>query len=630
MLLRYKYLKKICFFMICVITCGTAPCALAAQGATAPMDLIFVIDNSGSMKKNDPQFITPQVVNTFIRQLPSNTQVGMVVFDRTARMLKPLTLLSGTRARQAFIDSSKKIDYRGQFTNTPVGIERALYELKNNSRKNARKGIIFITDGIVDTGDAKKDIELTQWLKQDVTSQSKHLGIRIYGIALTEAADFSLIQTLAARTNGEYYRTYAASEISDLLKKIQAHLAPAPPPPPKPVLAPLALLPEPAEQAAPAINPAAPKTAVQPASPQHRATAEASPSGTNTVIVTEKSAWLISLTLALVIIALIAALLFFFVQLSRRKGPESISAEKAVTIPEAQLEDIDGICPEASLALDKERINIGRSKKNNIVIEQPAISSFHATIEFRNMAFFLEDQRSTNGTMLNNRRLTPNDPVRLKSGDHITFANFNFTFTVSNQNPFGDTVMLSMTALEDPEAEATIVLDLDGLDSKQGLISCMQNHLMQIYGLSPKHKDFVNTYFAHDILDIMATTAHENLQITQADSEQHCSPSIKNQTYYVACSLPVAVDAAVQWYGDQYGGFTQFIFKWIKSDEYQAAKCKQLCIVTFGQSPATWVSITIVPTQSEADPVEIMSVDFLNDEEKASLGLDFDNHGRVV
>ena len=128
----------------------------------------------------------------------------------------------------------------------------------------------------------------------------------------------------------------------------------------------------------------------------------------------------------------------------------------------------------------------------------------------------------------------------------------------------------------------------------------------------------------------MATTAHENLKRTQIDGQLHCSPSIKDQTYYVACSLPVAADAATEWYGSQYGGFTQFIFKWIKSDEYQSAKCRQLCIVTFGQSPATWVSITIVPTHSEGDPVEIMSVDFLNDEEKASLGLDFDNHGQVI
>ena len=44
----------------------------------------------------------------------------------------------------------------------------------------------------------------------------------------------------------------------------------------------------------------------------------------------------------------------------------------------------------------------------------------------------------------------------------------------------------------------------------------------------------------------------------------------------------------------------------------------------------TWVSITIVPTHSDSDPVEIMSVDFLNEEEKASLALDFDNHGRVI
>jgi hypothetical protein len=627
MLQFYKYLKSLIILALCLIACGLTTGTPAAQGSNIPIDLIFVIDNSGSMKKNDPQFITPQVVNTFVRQLPANTQAGMVVFDRTARLIKPLTVLSGAQSRQDFIDSSKKIDYRGQFTNTPIGIERALYELKINGRQNARKGIIFITDGIVDTGNAKKDIELTQWLKQDVTSQSKQMGVRIFGIALTEGADFSLIQTLAARTDGEYYRTYAASEISDLLKQIQARLTPVPP---KPALAPLPLLPEPTEKAKPSNQPAAPEPAVQNAVAQTQTTPKSLPQGAKTVIVTEKSAWMISLTLALVIIALIAALLFFFIQFTKRKSPESVSTGKAVTIPEAQLEDMDGICPEAALSMDKERINIGRSKKNDIVIEQPAISSFHATIEFRNMAFFLEDQRSTNGTMLNSQRLTPNDPVRLKSGDHITFANFNFTFSISDQKPFGDTVMLSMTALEDPEAEATIVLDLDGLDSKQGLISCMQNHLMQIYGLSAKHKDFVNTYFAHDILDIVATTAHENLQRSQADKQLHCSPSIKNKTYYVACSLPVAVDTAAEWYGSQFGGFTQFLFKWIKSDEYKAAKCKQLCIVTFGQNPATWVSITIVPTQSGPDPVEIMSVDFLNDEEKASLGLDFDNHGRVV
>ncbi len=626
MLLIRKYLKMFGFLFSGIVFIGLTSGIPDSQGASAPIDLVFVIDNSGSMKKNDPQFITPQVVNTFVRQLPAPTQVGMVVFDSTARLLKPLTPLSDDQARQGFIDSSKKIDYRGQFTNTPVGIERALYELKVNGRPGSQKGIVFITDGIVDTGSKKKDVELTQWLKQDVTSQSKRLGVRIFGIALTEAADFSLIQSLAARTDGEYYRTYAAAEISDLLKQIQKRLTPQP----KPALAPLPLLPEP-DKSATAINtPSAPPSSAESASSVPQTGTGPANVGAKAVIVTEKSAWVISLTMALVIVVLVAALLFFFIQFSRRRASAPAESEAEVNIPEAQLEDIDGVCGEQMLTLDKERINIGRSKKNDIVIEQPAISSFHATIEFRNMAFFLEDQRSTNGTMLNSQRLAPNDPVRLKSGDQIHFANSNFTFSISDQNPFGDTVMLSMTALEDPEAEATIVLDLEGMDGKQGLISCMQNHLMQIYGLSSKHKDFVNTYFAHDILDIVATTAHDNLQRTQADTELHCSPAIKNQTFYLACSLPVAVDAAAEWYSERYGGFTQFIFTWIKSEEYQSADCKQLCIVTFGQNPATWVSITIVPTKSEPNPIEIMSVDFLNDEEKASLGLDFDNHGRVV
>ena len=280
--------------------------------------------------------------------------------------------------------------------------------------------------------------------------------------------------------------------------------------------------------------------------------------------------------------------------------------------------------------LDREIIKIGRGKKNDLVIDAPAISGFHATIEFRNMSFYLEDQRSTNGTMLNDRRLEANHHVRLKDGDRITFATYPFLFNSAEKSLFGDPVMLTKTALEDKEAVATIVLDLDGVGTHQGLISCIQTHLMHIYSLSANHKNFVNTYFTHDILEIIATTAHENLQKTMKDNQQYCTSILKNNSLYVVCSLPGAIDMAAKWYGMKNHGFTQFLFKWVRSEEYTSAQCDQLCMVTFGQDPATWVSITVVPTHSRPDPIEIMSVDFLNDEEKASLALDFDHHGRVI
>jgi hypothetical protein len=70
--------------------------------------------------------------------------------------------------------------------------------------------------------------------------------------------------------------------------------------------------------------------------------------------------------------------------------------------------------------------------------------------------------------------------------------------------------------------------------------------------------------------------------------------------------------------------------QWLQSDAFRSAGCDVLCVTTFGQDPATWVSLTIVPIHQEPDPVEIMSVDFLNDSEKAMLGLAFDDHGRVI
>ncbi len=605
--------------------------AHAALDADPALDLVFVIDNSGSMKKNDPKFITPQVVNTFVRQLPGNAQVGMVLFDIEARLLTPLTPLSDVEAKERLFDSLNKIDYRGQFTNTPVGIERALYELKTKGRQEAQKGIIFVTDGIVDTGNKQKDKELTQWLKNDIAADSKQMSTRIFGIALTEAADFSLIQALASKTDGDYFRTFDASEISGVLDQIKMLMAPPEPetaPEPTPELAPLPILPVPGEK--PEVKPVEPEQAKAEILPPPPAPL---PEEENTLMGIGKQTWMIAVAMALVLVALIGVAFFIFFQFNRRKQtPLKAAGTKALNIPDAQIENIDDTLKmdKVPFKIDQEIVKIGRSPRNDLVIEEPAISGFHATIEFRNMYFYLEDQRSTNGTMLNDQRLVANEPLRLKSGDCITFATFKFNFTITNQVPFGDTIMLSMTALEDPEAEATVVLDLEGENSKQGLMSCIQNHLIQIYGLSSGHKEYVNTYFTAETLDIIATTAHKNLQKTMADDKQYCTPIIKNKAFYIICSLPASIDSAAQWYGKRHNGFTQFIFKWIRSKHYESSQCEQLCIVTFGQDPATWVSITIVPTHSRPNPIEIMSVDFLNDEEKSSLALDFDNHGRVI
>jgi len=105
-------------------------------------DIVLVLDNSGSMKKNDPQFLTKQAVTEFINNLDESTRVAIVIFDQDVRTTVPLTEISSA-SRQGLLDSLSQINYKGLYTNSPAAIESAIYDLKNNGRGEARKIIVF-------------------------------------------------------------------------------------------------------------------------------------------------------------------------------------------------------------------------------------------------------------------------------------------------------------------------------------------------------------------------------------------------------------------------------------------------------------------------------------------------------
>lgn len=588
------------------------------------VDLFFVIDNSGSMRKNDPSFLTPQTVRAFLQRLAPATRVGMVMFDQKARLLEPLGLLADQQAKQRLMQSLDEIDYRGQYTNSAAGIERALYELKTSGTPEAQRCLIFLTDGIVDTGNKQKDTELTQWLINDLTAESRDLGIRIFGIAFTENADFTLIQALSQRTGGSYYRAYSPEDIADVLDQIQSQLVPPP----------VVQVPDQADQMKPETSPVVGDNKVL-ENDQKAVNAIPEPSPP----MSDRGFLKFYLPLILIIFVLIGLLVFLIYKVfgwPLRVGLPSFGSERdigfaplEVSIPEWQLHNLEN--PDIGAShFNKLKISIGRDEKNDLVIPKPTVSNIHATIEFRDEAFYLEDQRSTNGTRLNDRKVTPGQSMRLKSGDRIKFANHEFKFVRLDQLISGDTVMMSVTALaEEPQLSSSPSTTLRADDEKH-LINTLEHHLAQIKALGTKYSDFVNQYFAKDTVRTLSIQAQENMQQTMVDSDQHCSPLVKGRAFYVVCSLPVPIGRTAAWFTERYGGFTQFVFKWIRSKAYDVTACDVFCIVTFGLDKGHWVSMTIVPTREGADSVEIMSVDFLTETEKASLALDFDDHGRVL
>ncbi|MEE8316042.1 MAG: FHA domain-containing protein [Syntrophobacteria bacterium] len=400
-----------------------------AELEQAELDIVFVLDNSGSMRNNDPNFITKEVVTNFLGGLGERSRLGMVIFDETANLVEPLTSLDNAEVRARFLESLDVINFKGKFTNSPAGIERAIYELKTNGRQDTKKIIVFLTDGIVDTGNKSQDLEKENWLKEDLTRESKNAGIRIFGIAFTDNADFRLIQTLAVRTDGEYFRVFEVADLQEVFTKIKRIIA----------------------------EPSAQETLVSTAETNRVTPLERKEASVKQRYVVpemprkQKSSLVLILSGIVVLLALIVLLQVVRKRktnvaqpaMDQRTGAKILPAEPR--LPQAVLIDVGKAISTESLTLplNKDTLRIGRDIGNDVVIARKTISSFHATIEYKDGYFYLEDLRSTNGTRLNDGKLSHNEPVRLKSGDKIDFSIHEFRFLIPDQTPLGETVMVA-------------------------------------------------------------------------------------------------------------------------------------------------------------------------------------------
>ena len=73
-------------------------------------------------------------------------------------------------------------------------------------------------------------------------------------------------------------------------------------------------------------------------------------------------------------------------------------------------------------ALEQETVRIGRDQTNEIVITNSAISRVHLVLRWKDNAYEVEDQGSTNGTALNGAVLQPKEPQPIHSNDVINVA----------------------------------------------------------------------------------------------------------------------------------------------------------------------------------------------------------------
>ena len=81
----------------------------ATVQAAPPKDVMLVLDNSGSMSKNDPQFLAQEAITEFINNLDANVRVGVLIFDQGVKQAVPL-MLADEAGKPTLVESLQNIN----------------------------------------------------------------------------------------------------------------------------------------------------------------------------------------------------------------------------------------------------------------------------------------------------------------------------------------------------------------------------------------------------------------------------------------------------------------------------------------------------------------------------------------
>ena len=200
------------------------PCNSAqAQFSSDAIDVILVVDNSGSMRDNDPDNIRISAAKLFVDLSSEGDRVGIVSMsgrDHT-KIVADLTSIGtwldrtgmGRRALKEALEDLATPTMGGTFMGQAL---RHAYTMLDQTEPGRRQFVVFLTDGV-------QEVEGKQVLVDVLDDFEQRRFWKIFPIALGDGADFDFLEAeVAGRTGGEVYRAATPVELIRIYTEIFA------------------------------------------------------------------------------------------------------------------------------------------------------------------------------------------------------------------------------------------------------------------------------------------------------------------------------------------------------------------------------------------------------------------------
>jgi Mg-chelatase subunit ChlD len=386
---------------------GAALLPLAAARADEPTLVAFAIDTSGSLRPSDVAR-AGELAARILGELPRGTEAALYTFDDQARLV-----VRRTSRPEEIAAALTGLRRQGRHT----ALHDALYDATRYLRDAGagRRALVLITDG----RDEDSAVELADGL-----AVAQQAGIPVFTVGVGRVEE-RMMRRVAKLTGGQY-TPLPSARAGMIAARIAAFEGT---PPPAFAARPRGEAPDagPARGRAPGASAvAAPPPGAEPA----RQGRGARP--------------LVWIAAAIVLLLAGAALL----RRRRRRAAEAVGdaphdapaptllermssteeyLEKTVTLRERPVLTITrgpGVGQVFELG-DQAAVSIGRARANAVVVNDVSVSSEHCRIRPEDGRFVLHDLKSTNGTFVNERRVTRHE---LAEGDVVKIGETSLLF----------------------------------------------------------------------------------------------------------------------------------------------------------------------------------------------------------